>query len=232
MAKGKGEEVVAGGKGTAKRTVVERRITKTYSPASERLYNRPTSPPTRVKAPEKVPTQGAAIPEPAVSDNKTTVFWIVACAVVGLGIYLVALVGMSGRKTPQELAKGTPAGDPAAATRTAAVPPTRVSPDDVRRAALSATTTTADTSFTVRIIELPAAQRTHLARILKTKELQKLTGSHQAFMVHLRNGNVVGCVGRFGSASEAAASALATKISAFSLNGRQPFKSAMVWKFK
>jgi len=237
MGKGKGRaffEIDEGNKASKPGSSV--RKAKTYSPASDLLYRRAmSSQPDGEKPGEKRPAS-------APYDKKTAMFWMFACAVVGIGAYMLIVASVTGKDNvakakDDSLDKGS---DPSktvvhhfAAEKKRDQPGRKESkPRELTMKREIRAEKAANMNWTVRIIQLSAAKRDILSKLLKTKEVRSLVGNHECFMVDVRRGQIVGCVGRFESSNAAQAIELARALDGFRHGKQKPFKGAMPWKYK
>lgn len=216
--------VVSGEKGSA-----TGRKVRPFSPASNALYGGKSSAP----APAVVPAASASAAPAEGYSRKSILFWILSCAVLGLGAYLFLIVAMAnGNRTSPMVARQSPA---------PVQPSDQVEPTTARAPLLSAPAVevppapAVDTSglkWTVRIIQVQASKQAILEKIMQNADLKAQIGAHEAFCVPTKGGDVVGCVGRFASANDPEALKLARTLNDFVYNRERPFKGAMIWQYK
>jgi hypothetical protein len=229
----KGRTVAKG----AKSTQGSRKV-KPYSPASNLLYGRGAGS-AQPSAPEE-PSEA----EPMEYSKKSVAFWIISCLVAGLGIYLFFIVYMAGSGKPADVAanpdESTPTEQQAQAPSPSPAPTPESVPLDARTpvaptpapAPAPTPATEAAGPYTVRIIQVPGSMKSNLQKILLHQDMREAIGGHPTFIVTLRRGDIVGCVGRFDSPNDPEARRLAERMNNFVLNRQQPFKGAMVWKYE
>lgn len=89
-------------------------------------------------------------------------------------------------------------------------------------------TLSADTTYTVKVAELPSSQRETAAAMLNHPVVSRLTDGHERFLQNPEDDRIVVCAGRFETRRASEAHRLVKRLQDYDHEGKRPFRQASV----